>query len=448
MSVITIETDSEVFNRMFDVQIRNYVKPLEFKMPTDSTVFSTIVVKIPNFYPCDVCCEMNAEIDLKFTAGAYICSKCQKEHVLECSMCHYPMIDLSENPDNYCDINDSRIKYNKTVRLNGKEQYICRNCFNRHISTCDFCNAELPITALKTVNHLVICEDCKNEHFKTCNSCHATFKKEELINGVCSACFIRANSLQPAQINGYSHKPRPVFISLSASGMLPYYGCEIEMDGGNRSDSYLRRLARFKEIYLKNDASLGRNGVELVTYPMNLEYHRNSMKWAEIFSICESDNYKSHDSQNCGLHIHVGRNAFGESDRNKSKYLAYFLRLFMKFKTQIAKFSRRTDFHYCEFYSGYRLSEKSTRAYQSYVYYNQSHRNLAVNFLNTNTVEIRVFRGTLNKLTFLAAIGLIDSLIKLALSVKTEEELNAIVWSDIRRNAIPELIAYLDKKGL
>jgi len=120
----------------------------------------------------------------------------------------------------------------------------------------------------------------------------------------------------------------------------------------------------------------------------------------------------------------------------------------MKFKAEISKFSRRDDFSYCNFYSGYNFRDKSTRAYQSYVYYNQSHRNLAVNFLNENTVEIRVFRGTLNKIALLAAIGLVDALIKMAVSVKTEEEINAFQWADVRRFAIPELISYLDKKGL
>jgi hypothetical protein len=235
---------------------------------------------------------------------------------------------------------------------------------------------------------------------------------------------------------------------MTASGMLPYYGLELEIDGGNRSNSFLKQLARFKEVYLKSDGSLSSRGVEIVTYPLNLDYHLTTMKWAELISVCESDGYKSHNTTTCGLHIHVGRNAFGESARNQSKYLAYFLRLFMKFKTQISTFSRRTDFSYCNWYSGYNMNDKSTRAYQSYVYHNQSHRNLAVNFLNSNTVEIRVFRGTLNKIALLASIGLIDALIKMSLSVKTEEEINAFVWADVRRYAIPELISYLDKKGL
>ena len=448
MPIIALKPQFEQFTRMFEVRIKKPDLRLNFKFYPYPDGFREIVTKTVEFIACELCDKEMAYFDSVYTAGAYLCSDCKKEYVSTCSCCQYTMIDISDYPRNYIDKSGARIKHNKTVRFNGKEQYICSKCDYQRFVTCDSCKVELFQNEARMTDGAVFCAECAKDKLKQCNSCHALVLKEQLINGQCNACFIRSNSQPIAPINGYGHKPKPVFISLKSSGMLPYYGLEVEMDGGNRSNSLLRQLARFKEIYLKTDGSLSRMGLELVTYPLNLEYHREFMNWHEIFSICESDGYKSHDTNNCGLHIHIGRNAFGESKRNQSKYLAFFLRLFMKFSPQIAKFSRRSDFGYCHFYSGYNLNDKSTRAYQSYVYHNNHNRNLAVNFLNENTVEIRVFKGTLNKITLLAAIGLLDALIKLSVSVKTEEKLNAIQWNDIRNFAIPELITYLDKKRL
>jgi len=356
------------------------------------------------------------------------------------------MIDVSDYPQNHIG-RDMKKKYNRTVRINGVEKYVCNSCKTTRLHTCSQCKTVFSgLCAITNGKHY--CPECTAEYLKKCTHCNEYKDKNTLINGVCPDCFARLNSFPIAEIQSYGTKPRPVFLSLVSAGMLPYYGVELEIDGGNRTDSLLRNLAKFKEIYLKSDGSLSRAGIEIVTYPMNLDYHARIMQWSAIFTACESAGYKSHNTSNCGLHIHVNRGAFGESKRNQQKYIAFFLYLFMKFAPQIKKFSRRENFGYCDFIP-YRLTEKVTRSYQSYQSYNRTVRNLAVNFRNENTVEIRVFRGTLDLTSFLAAIALIDTLIKLALSAKTEESLRTIEWDAVKRNAtLPQLVTYLNKKGL
>jgi len=271
------------------------------------------------------------------------------------------------------------------------------------------------------------------------------------------------NDVKPAEIHDYYFKPAPVFLSTNAGGMLAYYGLEIETDNGKRSDRLMRLLSRFKEVYLKRDGSLTFNvGFEIVSYPLTLEYHDKFMQWGEIFKILDKEGYKSHETTNCGFHIHIGRNAFGESTRNQQKYMAYFTWLIYKFERELRVFSRRKDFSYCEFWRNFNLNDKPTKAFQKMVYYNKTERDLAVNtwkFPVVNgrpqapeqlkTLEIRLFKGTLNKTTVIAAIALLETLKTLALNCKDDSDLRKIQWSDIRANAAnPALIDYLNKKRL
>lgn len=77
-------------------------------------------------------------------------------------------------------------------------------------------------------------------------------------------------------------------------------------------------------------------------------------------------------------------------------------------------------------------------------------RYVAVNLENYNTVEFRLFRGTLCYKTFIATLQLVDEICFQAMSL-TDREMEELSWSEFVSRILPkktELIEYLKLKRL
>ena len=77
-------------------------------------------------------------------------------------------------------------------------------------------------------------------------------------------------------------------------------------------------------------------------------------------------------------------------------------------------------------------------------------RYVAVNLENTNTIEFRLFRGTLRYKTFLATLQLVDEICFYAIRL-SDKEMEELSWSDFVSRILPnkhELVEYLKYKRL
>lgn len=75
-------------------------------------------------------------------------------------------------------------------------------------------------------------------------------------------------------------------------------------------------------------------------------------------------------------------------------------------------------------------------------------RYAAVNLCNYATVEFRLFRGTLKRNTFIAALELVDYICDIAMTM-TEDEIASQPWSEfVSQISEPELIQYLKERRL
>lgn len=82
----------------------------------------------------------------------------------------------------------------------------------------------------------------------------------------------------------------------------------MEIDDGNDANECADALADVTSaIYCKRDGSLGDEGVEIVTHPATLNYHLTKLAWDRIIETATDNGYTSHDTETCGLHVHVGR---------------------------------------------------------------------------------------------------------------------------------------------
>ena len=273
---------------------------------------------------------------------------------------------------------------------------------------------------------------------------------------VCNSCF---REYHQSAIREYYYKPEPVFFGENQRGR--FYGLEVEAaDGANPKVMAGKVGYCLTEVYTKHDGSVP-GGFEIVSHPCTIDYHQ-SMDYGSVFGMCNDAGFKSHDaSVSCGLHVHISKDSFNAGIPSGIPYaqrnsvpqvrigaLIYFIH---KFRREITKFSRRKigDLNrWAKFYDEIDLSDNLLAIYTTAKRRNQYDRYVSINLQNQHTVELRLFRGTLNRNTLIATLQLIDLFCDL--SELPEEEVKRITWPDVIRLAKKkkELREYLRSKNL
>ena len=116
------------------------------------------------------------------------------------------------------------------------------------------------------------------------------------------------------------------------------------------------------------------------------------MPWKKILHCAVDMGYTSHQAGTCGLHVHVNRDAFGDTARAQDAVIARILFFFEKNWEEILKFSRRTQRqldHWAARY-GYKDHPKELLDHAKKGY---AGRYTSVNLTNADTIEFRIFRG-------------------------------------------------------
>ena len=232
---------------------------------------------------------------------------------------------------------------------------------------------------------------------------------------------------------------------------LRHFGVELEIDNGGTDRYNAEKLlnianADAENLYIKTDGSLD-DGLELVTHPMTLTYRLNEMPWAEILRKAQSMGYLSHAAGTYGLHVHISRLAFGCTYEQQEAAIARLLYFVEKFWAELLRFSRRTQSQMNRWAA--RCGMKLTPTDQMCHAKNScAGRYTAVNLTNSDTVEIRMFRGTLKLNTLKATLQMVDHLCEVAVSL-SDSEVQDLSWFDFLDMVHePELIQYLKERRL
>jgi hypothetical protein len=262
----------------------------------------------------------------------------------------------------------------------------------------------------------------------------------------------------------YHQGPRTLNMrSLPGEDTDRYFGIELEMDASrdpNASSTKRHTLATWLDrilnegnynslVKFESDASLGAQGIEMITQPMTIKFlMANKEKFHAAMREINALNYSSHDSGKCGMHIHVSRRALTE-DMIDGLYL-----MFENFKNEIVAFSRRTQngMNWCRFmvdrngYEGSCPDNFDDNYIKQHKPTGNNHHS-AINNGNSATVEFRIFRGTTKISTFIANVQLIDNMIEI---VKNTPDLTGITWEQIinYNSDYRELIQYNEKRNI
>jgi hypothetical protein len=301
-----------------------------------------------------------------------------------------------------------------------------------------------------------LCSNCYANHYTSCCECGRIIHNEDARyecndnEPLCHRCY--DNNQGHDYIEDYYYKPEPIFYGKGNR----FISVELEVDCGGEVDDNAAAVMRvgnskgLEHIYCKHDGSL-EEGFEIVTHPMTLNYHLNEMPWEKILTRLKNMSYLSHQADTCGLHIHVGRNAFGDSDEIQEAGIGRVVFFVEKHWNELVKFSRRSPSQLNRWAARYAtISDTAKETYRK-AKDKYAGRYVAVNLENYATIEFRMFRGTLRYKTFVATLQLVEEICQLAICC-SDSDLEALSWSEfvraIDREAKPELIEYLKSKRL
>ena len=404
---------------------------------------------------CEDCGKpIENEDEIEWVNGRAICKDCVEKNYSVCPFCGeiYPNEEFEEIDE---------VKVCSHCAEIEEIVFTCQNCGERHLRSINN-YGYVPDLGL-------VCEKCIGSgDFVRCDDCGRWFRKGDVVRSRrdghmrCADC---ERSLKAKCIKEYGYKPDPVFKQHNCADMFSdngikelLFGVELEIDKGeNREDCAEELLNTSPDIYCKRDGSLS-NGIEIVSHPCTLGYHKEDLGWDKLSEVALKYEFRSQEARTCGLHVHVGRRQMGKNKDERLKTAAKIVLLADRHWNSLVKFSRRKpeqlerwaarpEVDYEGVADGYKTLADAALATK------RQGRYQAVNLENCNTVEFRLFNGTLKVDTIFATLELVSRIVTYAKD-KTEEECMLSSWGDIVGGNLidnaenKELTEYLETRGI
>ena len=359
---------------------------------------------------------------------------------------------ISMNTHERCDSCGTLYPSGQLIEFDG--QLLCPDCLNSATVVCSHCGEHIWRDENAGDNSTPLCQSCYDRFYLSCSRCGRIIHQDDAcyIDGddedpLCPDCFSQLRSNRAIQ--DYYYKPTPIFYGEGNR----FFGVELEIDGGGELDSNAREILSvangnsLEHLYCKHDGSLD-DGFELVTHPMTLDYHLAEMPWGAVLRKAVELDYFSHQANTCGFHIHVNRNAFGDTEHVQDACIARILYFFEKNWEELLKFSRRTQRQLERWAVRYGYKERPMDILDHAKKGGHGGRYTCVNLQNADTIEFRMFRGTLKLNTLIATLQLVDRICDVALCL-TDDDLKAMSWTTFVSGCqAPELVRYLKERRL
>ena len=356
------------------------------------------------------------------------------------------MIEDIEQVSELCVVCDTSMDRDDMILIYGSD-WACVDCSR----ICDRCEESGTINdSFSTVDgRLIWCESCTSNHAQWCescmeygtdgysyiqdidqywcNDCTSSTSYCEYCDthnsGGCENCENESDENGDRIIHDYNYRPDTIFHSTDKDERL-YFGIEIEVEdprGLRDSSHYAHRLEGMELAYLKQDGSLS-CGFEIVTHPMSHDFFKNEADelWDTLENLRTTYKVKSWSTTTCGLHIHISRTGF-----NGGSHMHRFINLVYSNQELYETLAGRKSTRWASFddlvWSDFVRDEEGCPVQDEYGYTDTvtkrsiarklhrgsgSERYSAVNVRNAETLEMRIFRGSVNSRTIKSQIDL------------------------------------------
>lgn len=357
----------------------------------------------------------------------------EKEHELINSNINYIILAKCDDCGNYH-------PQDELTYITDKDYYVCDDCLDSSYFYCQDCECWYSLddtSSYTTRNGRTICNDCRFDNYTECCNCGEIVPSDQAYycddcdEYFCDDCwddhrneendglydYHAFNEWQPTKLND---EPEPLF----------YIGHELEIDDGYDRREAVKLIQNEINAICMHDGSLDEDsGIEIISHPLSYNYMLSKENnYRELFKqLANNFNYRSHETNTCGLHFHV--------TRPSSEEVIDRILLFMEtYKEEIIRLSRRTSGEissWANFLSDIRKTDEKTIKSLDYIKKNKesSSRYMALNLTNTRTIEFRIFKGTLKYETFMADFEFVYNLTTLAsdLSLPIEQ----LTWEKV-----------------
>ena len=362
-----------------------------------------------------------------------VCDGCLNDHHTECNDCS----DIVHN-DNINEI------YNGDM--------ICQSCFDNEYFKCNDCEElDHQDNRYSTDSDWIVCESCFNDHYSYCDDCGNMCHTVDMYGDYCSDCDSNnddggctcsdCSGTSSGGIHPYGFRPKLIFHKRKREKNCLYLGIELEME--SRKGDTQEQAESLKELdtdeklfYLCRDATINQ-GFEIITHPATLAYHLNNFPWKRLCKLMVKMGARSHNTNTCGLHVHVNKDYFSQSDLVK---LGLFIHSLEKPMSFLSRRKRNRWGNFKDIRHGKDKIHKNGDRYE------------AINFQNPDTVEFRLYKGSLNYETVLATIDFTAAICCFVKSVGPSKIVNkkAETWKDFiefsKNHKHKHFLAYLKSR--
>lgn len=381
---------------------------------------------------------------------ALMCEPCFDVHGAECPICGEcgHQIDMPVGSD---------------------ERHYCPDCFENEFVHCDLCETVIPLEdARSSPGGTFVCASCEAEYYVRCCDCGSIMERENARymdddeyeeNPRCRGCHQTYARRHNQGIHDYSYRPNMRFHCLPAEkaglarGIAPLYlGFELEVDDPDDekdeedASNIARALTRAMNtqgvgdlVYCKHDGSLSDGGFEIVSHPTTFAWWKEHHELLKPIFALPREGLRSFQTDTCGMHVHLSRKAF------TPMHLYRFLRFFYRNAPLIAMTSRRAR-HNLDQWASLRLNATEVKLVKRTA---SQTRYTAVNLQNENTVEIRVFRGTLSPDGFWMNLEFVQSAFEFTRTAgaRAMTESQYLRYVEKHRKSYKHLYAYYVRRG-
>lgn len=388
------------------------------------------------FTTCETCKKLYYNPQFKMSVfdngiQAYLCPDCAKAETSTsstCGLCGF--------------IQPKKVKMIDTRPINNYNdiEFICEGCYYSNFTRCSDCGKAVFKNNSYTVHDYKYCQTCYDKRYKTCQYCGQAISRDyiateeahlesidnpdyikphgvKLKNNIyaCISCYTR----QLSPVKTYNYIPHFQHHTAQTDKKTNLrFGIELEIENKKRTTTNSQLAENitklFNFVYCVHDGSLN-NGFEIVTHPFTYTYlkeHINDFK--RLLSYIKTKGYVSYQPGTCGIHIHMSRKAFTTCHMYKFIKLFYEPKNF-KFLRTISQRDDRSCSEGCQWGRKREVSYSSDADYTAKgktKHCSVGSKYTAVNTKHPDTLEIRIFRGTLSFNSYIKNIEFCMSLYK------------------------------------